>query len=91
MNKSTVGIKLDQETRDRLKRLGEQRQRSPHWLMCKAIDRYLEAEEHYEREKAEDLARWERYVDSGAHVSHAEMSSRLEALASEASKLASEE
>ncbi len=29
----TQGIKIDEQTRDRLKRLGERRERSPHWLM----------------------------------------------------------
>lgn len=91
MAKSTVGIKMDEETRARLKKLGDLRERSPHWLMCQAIDRFLDAEERYEQEKAADRERWERYVDSGVHLSDGEMKSRLESLASKASKLAKAE
>jgi len=38
----TVGVKLDDEIRDRLKSLGEARQRTTHWLMREAIREYLE-------------------------------------------------
>ena len=42
MNPTTMGVKLDERTRDRLKILGEARRRSPHWLMREAIREYLE-------------------------------------------------
>jgi predicted transcriptional regulator len=42
---TTVGVKLDDETRDRLKNLGEVKQRSVHWLMREAIQDYIEKEE----------------------------------------------
>ncbi len=42
---TTVGVKLDKETRARLKKLGDAKQRSAHWLMKDAISRYLDAEE----------------------------------------------
>ena len=58
---STSGIKLDDHMRERLKALGQLRDRSPHWLMLKAIEQYLDREEKYEREKREDEERWERY------------------------------
>ena len=45
MARTTVGVKLDDETRTRLKRLGEIKDRSVHWLMKEAIGRYVEAEE----------------------------------------------
>jgi predicted transcriptional regulator len=67
---ATQGIKIDEQTRDRLRRLGEQRERSPHWLMRTAITEYLEREERYEQEKAEDLARWERYQLTGDAIPH---------------------
>lgn len=41
----TIGVKLDEEIRDRLKSLGTARQRSTHWLMREAIREYLEREE----------------------------------------------
>lgn len=64
----TQGIKLDDKTRNRLKDLGQKRNRSPHWLMCNAIERYLEAEEAYENEKSEDMERWERYMFTGKTI-----------------------
>ncbi len=67
---ATQGIKLDEHTRRRLKRLGEQRERSSHWLMRTAILEYLDREERYEQEKQEDMARWERYQLTGEAVPH---------------------
>lgn len=88
MAATTVGVKLDVETRERLRKLGKARQRSAHWLMKDAIARYLEAEERYETEKAEDLARWQRYVETGAAVAHEEAAARLGAWAEEAARKA---
>ncbi len=65
---TTQGIKLDDEIRNRLKVLAEKRQRSPHWLMRTAIERYLEQEERYEREKSEDMERWEQYQLTGKTI-----------------------
>lgn len=77
----TQGIKLDPETRDRLKALGEKRQRSPHWLMKKAIADFLDREEAVEREKQEDLARWQAYEATGHAIDHATASNWLSSLA----------
>lgn len=77
----TQGIKLDARTRQRLKALGEVRDRSPHWLMKAAIERYLDQEEEYEREKREDLERWEEYKLTGKHISHEHMMAWLSELA----------
>ena len=66
---TTQGIKLDQETRKRLEILAQKRDRSPHWLMCTAIKLYVEREEAIEREKREDLERWENYMLTGKAIS----------------------
>ena len=58
---SSLALKLDDETRRRLQALGQVRDRTPHWLMKKAVLEFLEREEGYEQERREDLARWERY------------------------------
>jgi predicted DNA-binding protein len=58
-NLCTQGIKLDNATQARLKALAIKRDRSPHWLMRTAIERYLAQEEQYEKEKAEDMAAYE--------------------------------
>jgi predicted transcriptional regulator len=65
---TTQGIKLDDKTRNRLKALAEKRNRSPHWIMKTAIESYLEHEESYEREKSEDMERWEQYQLTGKSI-----------------------
>lgn len=62
-------VKLDIDTRNRLKRLGQIKDRSPHWLMKEAITRYLEQEEYNEQLKQETLARWYE-AEQGKVVSH---------------------
>jgi predicted transcriptional regulator len=70
MDMTTMGVKLDSETRARLQKLGQARNRSSHWLMREAIRRYLEIEKRYEQEKAEDQARYQAYLETGHHISH---------------------
>lgn len=77
---TTTGIKLDETTRTRLRTLGGLKDRSPHWLMKRAIAEYLAREERYEREKQEDLDRWRHYQESGAFIDHEDMRQRLDAL-----------
>ncbi len=79
--KTTTGIKLDEATRTRLQALGGLKDRSPHWLMKRAIEEYLAREERYEFEKQEDLRRWQQYRESGVFIDHDDMRSRLAALA----------
>ena len=52
-------VKLDASVRDRLERLGELKDRSPHWLMKEAIIRYLEKEEYNEELNRQTLIRWQ--------------------------------
>lgn len=75
---STVGVKLDEQTRERLKRLGEIKKRTPHWIMKEAILTYLDREEQRERETREDWERWQRYQATGQHVSHETVKAWLE-------------
>ncbi len=81
MPTTTVAIKLDQHTKDRLQALGDARQRSPHWLMKQAIARFLDAEEAFEQEKAEDEAGWQRYLETGGYIADDEMAGWLDDLA----------
>ena len=85
---TTVGVKLDDQTRTRLKELGHAKRRSTHWMVKEAVARYLDAEERYERERAEDLDRWERYIESGDAVSHDTVMAWLDDLAVEADRRA---
>jgi predicted transcriptional regulator len=88
MDTTTMGVKLDRETRDRLQKLGKARNRSSHWLMREAIRRYLEVEERYEQEKAEDQARYQAYLETGHHISHEDMLTWLDQLAVQAAQQA---
>ncbi len=54
---SSRAIKLDDEIYDRLKSLGKASQRSPHWLMKKAITEYVEREEEAESIRQDTLKR----------------------------------
>lgn len=85
---ATIGLKLDDETRSRLQRLGETRDRSPHWLMKTAIREYLDREERIEQERLEDGVRWQRWVETGAHIDHGSMISWLDRLAAHADRAA---
>ena len=78
---TTQGIKLDDDTQARLKSLAEKRKRTPHWLMRSAIEDYLNREERYEAEKAEDMARWEHYLITGTALEHEKVEVWLKELA----------
>ena len=77
----TKGVKLDESTQQRLVALWRIRNRSPHWLMCRAIDTFLDREEKYEQEKREDMDRWEQYQLTGVAVPHEQAAEWLENLA----------
>ena len=78
MNSATMGVKLDEQTRDRLKTLGEARRRSPHWLMKEAIREYLEREEEAERRNLEADEAWADYRRTGQVVSNEAMTAWLD-------------
>ena len=78
---TTQGVKLDESTCQRLKELGKLRDRSPHWLMRSAIEKYLDEEERYEHEKREDMERWEQYQLTGNAVPHEKVARWLKDLA----------
>ena len=67
-NETTMGLKLDTTTKRRLKALAELRDRSPHWLAVRAIKRYLDEEEEYDRRKRIDMERWEEYLQTGEDI-----------------------
>lgn len=75
---TTMGVKLDDETRTRLKTLGESRDRTPHWLMKKAITDFLDQEEALEKRNLEADAALKSYQETGQYVSHKNMEVWLE-------------
>jgi len=87
MDTTTLGIKLDRQTRDRLKALGRCKDRATHWIIKKAIEEYLAREEQRERERMEDDQRWEQYQTTGVAVPNDQVMAWLDDL--EAGKRAS--
>ena len=67
-----IAVKLDQETRDRMKRLAAARHRSTHWMMREAIGQYIEREEKREAFRQAGVAAWESFQATGLHVTGAE-------------------
>lgn len=63
-----VSIKIDEDTKARLKCLADARHRTPHWLMREAITQYVEREEKREAFRQDTLKAWEAYRTTGLHV-----------------------
>ena len=67
-----VAIKIDADIKERVKRLAEARQRTPHWLMREAIRQYVEREEKREAFRQDAITAWNEYQATGLHVTMAE-------------------
>ena len=80
MAKPTVGIRLDEDTQSRLKKLGENRDRSPHYLMKEAVETYLQREEIIESEKALLKERWAKFELTGETLPHDDVKSWAKSL-----------
>ena len=78
-----TGVKLDESLHTRLKTLSLAKDRTPHWLMKTAIEEYVAREEIYEREKREDMERWESYRLTGKAVAHDDVEAWLSSWGSE--------
>lgn len=63
-----VAIKIDDNTKARVKRLADARHRTAHWLMREAIIQYVEREEKREVFRQDTLKAWEEYRTTGLHV-----------------------
>jgi predicted transcriptional regulator len=67
-NAKPVAVKLDDESRARIKKLADTRQRTPHWLMREAIKQYIDREEKRELFKQDAIVAWDAYQTTGRHV-----------------------
>lgn len=72
-----VAIKIDEDTKTRLKRLADARQRTPHWLMREAITQYVDREEKREAFRQDTLKAWEEYRATGLHATAEEVDAWL--------------
>lgn len=64
-----VAIKIDDDMKDRVKRLADARQRTSHWVMREAITQYVDREEKREAFRQDSLKAWESFRATGLHVS----------------------
>ena len=64
-----TSVKIDDDLKNRIRHLAEQRKRSAHWIMREAIREYVEREEARERFKMEARASWTAYQETGRHLS----------------------
>lgn len=85
-----TSVKIDDELKQRIRRLAESRQRSAHWLMREAIEEYVEREEAREAFKQEALASWQTFKESGRHLTGQEVRDWLGTWGSEEEKDAPE-
>ncbi|NOQ36560.1 MAG: ribbon-helix-helix protein, CopG family [Methylococcaceae bacterium] len=73
-----IGVKLDDKLHTRLKNLSERCDRSPHWLMKKAISEYVDRMEEEENERKLLIGRWNDYQETGESISHESVVNWLE-------------
>ena len=73
-----TSIKLDDDLSNRVRRLAEQRQRSPHWIMREAIREYVTREEARESFRQEAMASWLAYQETGRHLTGDEVRAWLD-------------
>ncbi|HEX5337734.1 MAG TPA: CopG family ribbon-helix-helix protein [Gallionella sp.] len=63
-----MAIKIDQQTRDRIKRIADARHRTPHWVMREAINQFVEREEKRETFRQDAISAWNQFQETGLHV-----------------------
>jgi predicted transcriptional regulator len=63
-----VAIKIDEDTKVRVKPSADARQRTPQWLMREAITQYVYREEKCEAFRQDSLQAWNAFRASGQHM-----------------------
>jgi predicted transcriptional regulator len=70
-------LKLDPALKHRIERLAERRERTPHWIMQRAVSDYVEREEARDDFHAEAVAAWTAWQETGEHLTGAEVAGWL--------------
>ena len=68
-----LGMRLSEETQHRLEALAKARDRTPHYLMKAAVERFLDVEEALEAERQLVKDRWQKYELTGETLDHADV------------------
>ncbi len=76
-SKATTTLKLDDVLKERVRRLAESRQRTPHWIMREAIALYVEREEARESFHREAMESWRAFRETGDHLTGSEVDAWL--------------
>jgi predicted transcriptional regulator len=76
-NQKTISVRLKPEIKEKLLHLSKIKDRSPHWIMNKAITTYVEQENKNEQLRQETLERWKE-VEQGQVVDHEKVSKWLD-------------
>lgn len=63
-----IAIKIDEDTRERVKRLAEARHRTTHWMLREAVRQFVEREEKRESLRRDALNAWAEHRETGLHV-----------------------
>ncbi len=78
---ATTSLKLDSKLKKRVQHLAAARRRSPHWLMCEAVEQYVTREEKREQLRQAAFAAWKDYQATGLHLTEEEADAWLTKLA----------
>jgi len=70
-------IQINNETKERVKRLADARHRSSHWMILEAIRQYVGREEKRESMRQDGLRAWNDDQANGLHVTHEEAAAWL--------------
>ncbi len=81
-------IKIDETTKERLKRIAKTRHRTPHWIMLDAIRQYVDREEKREAFRQAGMNAWKEYQETGLHVTGDEIIAWLKTWGDEDEKAA---
>ena len=68
-----VTVKLEADMRERIQHIAQAQDRSAHWIMRQAISQYVEREEKREAFRQDTLRAWEKYCQTGLHLTGDEM------------------
>ena len=73
MANPTRGLRLSDDVQHRLEALSKALDRTPHYLMKKAVEQFLDVEEALEAERQLVIARWEKFELTGETVVHSDV------------------
>ena len=76
--RQTTTLRIEQDIKDRLKNLADDRHSSAHALMLEAITEYVDREEKRSQYRKDALAAWQEYEETGLHLTASETTAWME-------------